>query len=166
MKNLVAKETADWFAQNVFVPGHDLLLTIMVERSNVKASINIDGPFHVARFFLGRPDEEDVIEPLDATRRHEDDPETNVHMHVVYWRDLNWCRVWYWPNPRIGYDCRICFFTTQPEPEARGPELFWFYAKSTHPLTKALPQEPRSHYSKPMPIPQDRTPPQPDAPSV
>jgi hypothetical protein len=162
MGNLVAKGTADWFARSVFVPGHELLLTILIDRGDVKASVNIDGPFRITRFFVGRSDEEDVIEPLSASRRQEDDPETNVHMHVVNWRGLSWCRVWHKPNRRIGYDCRICFFATRPEPGNRGPELFWFYAKADHPLAKVLAPK-HGSYSEPMPIPQDEAPPRPSA---
>ena len=143
MGNLVTKETADWFARNVFVPGHDLLLTILVDRGDVKASINIDGPFHIARFFLGRPDEEDVIEPLCATRRHKDDPETNVHMHVVNWRGLNWCRVWHEPNPRIGYDRRICFFRHPARARKPWTGAILVLRKSRSPASQSIAAEAR-----------------------
>jgi hypothetical protein len=159
MANLAAKETADWLMQNVFLADHALLLTMLVEQNGVveqnrvKVSINIDGPFRIARFFPGKIDEEDVIEPVFATRRRQDDPETNVHMHVTSWPDLHWCRVWHVANARVGYDCRICFFATKPGADERGPELFWFYAKADHPLAKSMPPK-HGKFSDPLAIPQ------------
>src|SRR5262245_3194247 len=123
MVNLAAEATKDWLVQNVFVPGHALVLTLLVDRAGVRASINIDGPFRIARFFPGTADEEDVIEPEFAKRRNNNDPETNVHLHVTSWHQLNWCRVWHKGN-RVGDDCRICFFATPPDANDRGPELF------------------------------------------
>jgi hypothetical protein len=129
-----------------YVVGNQKAPLIVTLKSEMGASVNIDGPFefHTFRWSewrteAGEPDEV-VLAPAFANKRERG--ESSVHLHIP-WSKVTWVRLQYLSArdlPLIDERIRIALYTDRPPAKERGKETLWFNTNHEQPLTRVLPE--------------------------
>jgi len=119
------------FFDNYIIGADGLVLTVKSTDPNIKkgangASINIDGPFRFNVFEFESGEVFLVLEPESAKMR-QGSLESDIHMHAP-WEKIKYVRTEVVSLGTIPHNIKISFYATQPPPNERGDELFWFYA--------------------------------------